>query len=112
MLIQREEVLNDDGSLGYVECVFQSENILQTTYFADSQLLYITFSRGNTYSYEHVEEDLYERFEEAESHGKFFHKNIKNNFKNQRTYKLLPYELEGLREVVENHIPEEDEQDE
>ena len=110
MLIQREEVLNDDGSLGYVECVFQSENILQTTYFADSQLLYITFSRGNTYSYEHVEEDLYERFEEAESHGKFFHKNIKTQYSYRKEFKLYPNEVQELKEIVENNKIEEDDE--
>jgi hypothetical protein len=112
MLVERKEVLNEDGSLGYVESVFKSENILKTTYFPDSQRLYIAFSRGDTYSYGNISPEFYEEFEDAESHGKFFYSKINNKlqYPYRREYKLLPYEVEGFKEIVENHNPEEDDE--
>jgi len=68
MLVERKEVLNEDESLGYIESVFKSDNILKTTYFPDIQRLYIAFSRGDTYSYGNIDEDFYQEFEDAESH--------------------------------------------
>jgi len=113
MLVERKEYIEKETNLTYVESVFKSENILKTTYFPHSQRLYIAFSRGDTYLYSGVSPEIYQEFEDAaESHGKFFHKSIKNKFPTQRTFKLLLYELEGLREVIENHIPEEDEENE
>lgn len=111
MLVERKEVLKEDGSIGYVESVFKSENILQITYFPDSQRLYIAFSRGDTYSYGNVTPEFYQEFEAAESHGKFFYKKINKNpqYPYRKEYKLLPYEVEGFKEIVENHKPEDDE---
>jgi len=112
MLVERKEYIEKDTDLTYVESIFKSENILKTTYFPHSQRLYISFSRGDTYSYENITPELYQGFEDAaESHGKFFHKNINKKFPQRREYKLLPYEVEGLKEVVINHKPEEDGED-
>ena len=111
MLVERKEVLNEDGTLGYVESVFKSENILKTTYFPNSQRLYIAFSRGDTYSYGNISPEFYEEFEDAESHGKFFYAKInkKSEYPYRREYKLLPYEVEGFKGIVENYNTEDDE---
>jgi len=108
MLVKREEVLNEDGSLGYVESVFKSANILKTVYFAATEKLYITFSRGNTYLYTEFPLDFYTRFETAESNGKFFHKEIKGKVPYYKEYDYYPHEVQELKEIVENFNPEDD----
>ena len=114
MLVERKEYVEKETNLTYIESVFKSENILKTTYFPHSQRLYIAFSRGDTYSYANISPEFYVEFEAAESHGKFFYKNInkKSQYPYRREFKLLPYELEGLKEVIENHKSEEDDEDE
>ncbi len=114
MLVERKEYVEKDGIRKYIESVFKSENILKTTYFPETQRLYIAFSRGDTYSYANISPEFYAEFEAADSHGKFFYKNInkKSAYPYRKEFKLLPYEVEGLREVVENHKPEEDEENE
>lgn len=109
MLVQKEAVNNEDGSLGYVECVFKSENILKTVYFVENETLYITFSRGNTYSYLNIPLDFYWEFEEADSHGKFFHSKIKIKYPCHKEYNHYPHEVQELKEIVENNTPEDDE---
>lgn len=111
MLVERKEVLKEDESLGYIESVFKSDNILKTTYFPNIQRLYIAFSRGDTYSYGNIDSEFYQEFEDAKSHGKFFYKNInkKKQYPYRKEFTLYPNEVQGLKEVVENHNPEEDE---
>lgn len=108
MLVDRKEVLNDDGHVGYIECVFKSENILNTVYFVESRRLYIGFSRGNMYSYENIDIDLYNEFETAESHGKFFHSRINKKFIFRKEYTLNPTELKEYRDIVKLHNKDED----
>jgi hypothetical protein len=114
MLVERKEYIEKETNLTYIESIFKSENILKTTYFPHSQRLYIAFSRGDTYSYGNVSPDFYQEFENAESHGKFFYGKINKNpaYPYRREYKLLPYEIEGLKEIIENHKSEEDATDE
>ena len=81
MLVERKEVLNEDKSTGYIEAVFNSDNVLKTTYFPHIQRLYIAFSRGHTYSYGNISRELYDEFEASDSQGKFFHKEINNKLK-------------------------------
>jgi len=111
MLVERKEVLNEDESLGYIESVFKSDNILKTTYFPDIQRLYIAFSRGDTYSYGNIDEDFYQEFEDAESHGKFFYKNInkKKQYPYRKEFTLYPNEVTDIKEIVEKFNPEDDE---
>jgi len=109
MLVERKEILNEDGSLGYVETIFKSSNILKTVYFADTEKIYITFSRGNTYLYTEFGLKLYERFEEAESNGKFFHQHIKGKVPFYKEYDYYPHEVQELKEIIENFNPEDNE---
>jgi hypothetical protein len=110
MLVKRDEVLNEDGSIGFIESVFKSENILKITYFVDAQRLYISFSRGDTYVYENVSPEFYKEFEGAESNGKFFYRNLNKNKKypTKRVFGLKPYEIEGFKEIVENFKPDDE----
>jgi hypothetical protein len=111
MLIERKEVLNEDGTVGYIEAIFNSDNILKTTYFRQAQRLYIAFNRGGTYSYENVTPELYEEFENAESQGKFFHQKLKNGNKHpyRKEFTLYPSEIAEAKQIIEEHKIEEDE---
>jgi len=112
MLVKRNEYLDTDGTLGYIESVFNSDNVLKTTYFPKSERLYIAFGRGHTYSYGNISSEKYEEFEEAESQGKFFHQKINNNKQHpmRKEFTLYPNEIKELKQVVENNkLEEEDE---
>jgi len=104
MLVERKEVLNEDQSIGYIESVFDSDNVLKTTYFPQNQRLYIAFSRGHTYSYGNVSPELYEEFEDGDSQGKFFHQKINNNksYPVRKEFTLYPNEVKDLKQIVEN----------
>jgi len=114
MLIERKEIKEEDGSLGYIESIFNSDNVLKTTYFPNSRRLYIAFSRGDTYSYGNIDLELYEEFENAESQGKFFHKRInKNNtYPYRREFTLYPYEVNDAKQIIEENKLKEDKIDE
>ena len=101
MLVEHKEFQEKDGSVGYIESVFQSDNVLKTTYFPKNQRLYIAFSRGDTYSYANVSPELYQEFEDADSQGKFFFKHI-NNAKHaaRKEFTLYPNEVKDLKEIV------------
>jgi hypothetical protein len=103
MLIERKEILNEDNSMGYIEAVFNSDNVLKTTYFPSNQRLYIAFNRGQTYSYGGITKEMYAEFEAADSQGKYFHKNInnKNKFSTRKEFTLYPHEVKDLKNIVE-----------
>ena len=111
MLVERKEILNEDKSIGYIEAVFNSDNVLKTTYFPQAQRLYIAFSRGHTYSYGNLPRETYNEFEAADSQGKYFHKNInnKNRYPTRKEFTLYPNEVKELKQIVEDNKLEEDE---
>lgn len=95
MIAERNEYLNEDQTIGYVEAVYASGNILKTTYFPKSQRLFIAFNRGQTYSYNNVNEEIYNEFEKAESQGKYFLDilNKPNKYPTRREFTLYPSEV-------------------
>jgi len=105
MLVVRKDYLNEDGSLGWVESVFASGNILKSTYFPHKERMYLSFSRGHTYSYGNISQELYNEFEEVESQGEYFAKNIAKNDKYPATkeFTLYPYEIEEVRGMIIEH---------
>ena len=111
MLIERKEILNDDGSIGYIESIFKSDNILKTTYFPKDRRLYIAFSRGHTYSYSNISPEFYQEFEDAESHGKFFYGKInkKPEFPYRKEFTLYPNEINNIKETINEKDVEDDE---
>jgi hypothetical protein len=119
MLAEHKEFQDKDGSVGYCESVFKSDNVLKTTYFPKSQRLYIAFSRGDTYSYPNVTAEMYREFEKADSQGKWFFKNINKSAKHpaRKEFTLYPNEVKDLKEIVSKNLPVieeqlEDEEDE
>lgn len=111
MLVDRKEVLNEDGSTNHIEAVFDSDNILKVTYFPNTERLYIAFKRGHTYSYGNVSEEIYEEFEEADSQGRYFHQLINKNPKHphRKEFTLYPHEIEDANKIIEENKKEEDE---
>lgn len=113
MLIERKEHKEDNGDIGYIESVFNSGNVLRTTYFPKSERLYIAFNRGHTYSYGNISNDLYDDFENTDSQGVFFQKKLNNPklYPCRKEFSLYPAELSELKNIVENHkmLEEEDE---
>jgi hypothetical protein len=101
MLVESKQILNEDGSVGYIESIFESDNVLKTTYFPNIQRLYIAFSRGHTYSYGNIPFKLYQEFEESESQGKFFHQRInnKNTYPARKEFTLYPSEIQDLKQI-------------
>lgn len=55
-----------------------SSNIQSIGYDADAQILEIEFNNGGVYQYSGVPEYEHTGMMNAESHGKYFHANIKN----------------------------------
>lgn len=102
MLLDRKEVLNEDGSIGYIESIFNSGNMMKTTYFPVGHKLYIAFNRGHTYSYENISPEFYQSFEDADSQGVFFTKNINKNTKYpaRKEFTLYPQEVKAIKEEI------------
>jgi len=102
MLVEKKEY-KEKGNLGYIESVFDSTNILKTTYFPKQERLYISFNRGQTYSYGNINEEIYKEFEDAESQGKYFVQKIKKNpteFPFRKEFSLYPREIEQIRKLI------------
>ena len=95
MIIERNVSFDEDSSIGYIECIYNSSNILMTIYFPKTNILYISFKRGDTYKYLNVSNDKYGDFEKSDSQGKFFIKEIRNkdDHPDSKEYKLFQSEL-------------------
>lgn len=112
MLVKSKEVLNKDGSVGYVEAIFESDNILKTTYFPESERLYIAFKRGHTYSYGNISYETYLEFETTQSQGKFFHQELNNNKAHpcRKEFTLYPHEINDAKKIIEENKTEEEDE--
>lgn len=75
MLIKR----NDNGNK--VDVLYESSNILASSWDKNTNDLIITFKRGEQYVFHNVKPTDYARFELAESQGQEFNKRIKNVYK-------------------------------
>jgi len=70
--------VEEDGVEGYTEV--ESSNIAAVKYDASEKLLYVVFTSGAHYAYEGVPGGVYEGLLDAESVGRYFHAQIRNNF--------------------------------
>lgn len=59
----------------------KSSNISAVGYDNESSKLRVVFINGGTYSYANVPKDIYESMVAGDSAGKYFYKNVRNNFK-------------------------------
>ena len=104
MIAERNEYVNEDQTIGYVEAIYASGNVLKTTYFPKSMRLFIAFNRGHTYSYNNVTEEIYNEFEKAESQGKYFAEKLNkpDKFQTRKEFTLYPSEVkESKLKIVE-----------
>jgi hypothetical protein len=112
MLVEEKIFKEEDGTIGYYDSIFDSSNVLQSTYFPNQRRLYISFNRGGVYSYGNVDNELFEEFKNAESQGKFFIKEIKtksDKYPYRKEFTLYPEEVKELKLIVENSKVKEDE---
>lgn len=58
----------------------KSSTIKESIYDYDALKLSIKFKSGTTYTYDEVEEEVYEDFKNSESKGAFLAKKIKGNY--------------------------------
>lgn len=103
-MIVKEKIYNDeDGSVGYCESIYNSSNILTSTYFPKTKILYIAFNRGSVYSYGNIDSNVYEEFKKSDSQGKFFITEIKKNpdkYPFLKEFKLFQSEIEDAKKVI------------
>jgi len=62
---------------GLVKAIYESSNIVASSYDKVKKDLNITFKHGGNYTYQEVPETDYIRFETAESQGKVLNSNLK-----------------------------------
>lgn len=87
MLIKRNEKGNK------IEVLYDSSNILASSWDKTTNNLKITFKRGAQYLYKNVKNTDYIRFELAESQGKELNNKIKNEYKYEKLGDIEPNEL-------------------
>ena len=58
-----------------------SSNIKSASYDTDTKDMTIIFKGDSKYVYRDIPVDVYKKFTEAESAGKFFYSNIRNHYK-------------------------------
>ena len=73
MGIIKKEIIDSN-----IRCLITSTNILESNYNASTGDLLITFNSGRVYKYKNIIPEVYNKFETAESHGKFFHGFLKS----------------------------------
>ena len=109
MIVEKKVINDDDGSIGYIETIYESSNILKTIYFPKKDLLYMSFGRGQTYSYGNINRELYDEFEKAESQGKFFYQRIKNKteYPFRKEFNLIDAEIDEIRAIIKENKDDE-----
>lgn len=61
-----------------------SSNLASVGYDAENQILEIEFNHGGIYKYFDVPEDVYDELMEADSHGRYFVYNIKDDYEYEK----------------------------
>ena len=61
-----------------------SSDLKSIGYDKENQILEVEFHGGGIYQYFDVPEDIFEGLTSAPSHGKFFHRAIKNSFRHKK----------------------------
>lgn len=103
MLVKENIHKEKDGSIGYYETIYDSSNILTSTYFPKTNILFIAFNKGSVYSYGNISSEIFENFKNSESQGKFFIKEIKNNpnkYPFLKEFKLFESEINDAKKII------------
>ena len=110
MILEKKEY-GTEANGTYVECIYDSTNVLKTTYFPMLKRLYISFNRGGVFSYENISEDFYKEFESCDSQGKFFFLNISKKTKEypyRKEFTLYPSEVEETKVLIKEYKSKKD----
>jgi hypothetical protein len=110
MILEKKEY-GTEAQGTYIECIYDSTNVLKTTYFPMLKRLYISFNKGNVYSYSNINEDLYKEFENSDSQGKFFASNIRNKpdeYMVRKEFTLYPSEVEETKVLIKEYKSKKD----
>jgi len=102
MIVKRTIQEDDTGKL--IECVINSSNLLKTSYFAHRNTLYVYFNRGKVYSYRNITEEVYKKFEEADSQGEFLRGEIMKKpaiYPYSKEFSLTPSEINDAKEIIQ-----------
>jgi len=86
MLLEKKEIN------GKTKALYESSNVLASTYCPMSNVLQVIFKNGTRYAYKDVRATDYMRFETADSQGKVLNANIKPNYEVEK--------LEGVDAAV------------
>jgi hypothetical protein len=103
MLLERKELRDEETQELFYEALFDSSNIMKSIYLPGKKMLFIIFKKGVVYSYASVDAELYVGFENSDSQGVYFSKNIaKNpNCTYFREYKLYEFEKKDMLKLIE-----------
>jgi len=103
MILERKELTDTETSETIVEGYYDSSNIIKSIYLPKNQTLFIIFKKGIVYSYSNVDSILYIGFQDADSQGVYFYKNIAKNpiCLCYREYKLYEFEKKEIFTLIE-----------
>lgn len=62
----------------------ESSNLASVGYDEERQILEVQFKHGGVYQYFDVTKDVYDELMSADSHGKYFSANIRNDYEYQK----------------------------
>ena len=80
----RKEIENQDLSLTIPRIPVSSSNLSSVGYDGNKKILDVEFHNGNVYRYFDVPKEEHVRLMSADSHGTYFSRNIKSNYKYRR----------------------------
>ena len=102
MLLERKELKDSESDEMFVEALYDSSNIMKSIYLPEKQMLFIIFRKGVVYSYRNVDNELYLGFENTNSQGIYFSKNIVKNpvCTCYREYKLYEFEKKDMLKLI------------
>src|SRR5579872_4289837 len=98
MLLERKEITDEETSELIIEALYDSSNIAKSMYLPHKKTLFIIFKKGIVYSYSNVDNELYFGFENSDTQGVYFSKNIAKNPAciYYREYKLYEFEKKHI----------------
>lgn len=104
MLLDRKVIKREGDQTTLIESHFDSTNILKTNYIPEKNYMFIFFNKL-VYSFSGISPELYEKFEQAESQGKFFINEIKKKpkvYNYVREYKLMEFEKKDINDIIKS----------
>lgn len=103
MLLKRLVIKDKEGKDDIVEAIYDSTNLLKTTYLIEQRRLYVYFRKGIVYSYYAVDREMYDGLETAQSQGVYHKEHLSNNrmYPYAREFKMLNFEIQDINEEIE-----------